>query len=199
MRLSLPHKLLAWALALGLLAASASWARADNFDSAELILAGSAYSASGSNGKGWYDVGDGATYTAWTGWVEYEVYLTAGEWTYGLEVINHGYLGSGWYSTFHVKESITGQTMYIPASDDVAYIGQQTAEIFSDGLYTIRFSWLNDQYGSSYSPVRDANIQINSVFFTKSTPSAGTPEPASGLLLASAVGLVAWVRRRRRG
>lgn len=198
MRFFWSHSLLACLLALGLLWASALPARADSFDSADLILAGSAYSASGSSGKGWNEVGGGATYTSWVGWVEYEVYLTAGEWTYGLEVINRGYLGTNWYSAFHVKESITGQTMYIPASDDKAYVGQQTAQIFSDGLYTIRFSWLNDQYGSSYSPVRDANIQINKVFFDKNTPSAGTPEPASGLLLASAVGLVAWVRRRRR-
>jgi len=189
---------LALVLAAGLLWCAAP-AQADSFGFADLVLSGSDYSSSGSSGSGWTDLSGGVTYTAWKGWVEYEVYLTAGEWNLGLEVINRGYLGTDWYSSFKVRDSITGQTMSIPASDDVAYIGQQTAEIFSDGLYTIRFSWLNDQYGPGFDPVRDANIQINRVFFDKVSPQGGAPEPASGLLMASALGFAAWLRRRRAG
>ncbi|MCF8034500.1 MAG: PEP-CTERM sorting domain-containing protein [Desulfarculaceae bacterium] len=191
------HNLLVWALALSLVLGLAAPVWADNYDSADLILEGSAYSAWGSSGKGWTDLAGGATYSPWAGWVEYEVYLTAGEWTYGLEVINRGYLGTNWYSAFHVRDSITGQTMSIPASDDTAYIGQQTAEIFSDGLYTIRFTWLNDAYSKSGGKVRDANLQINTVFFDKAGSSASTPEPATLLLVAGGLaGLWGWRRRR---
>ena len=198
MRLVSPQSALAFLLAAALFLALAAPAGADSYSTADLILDGSEYSNSGSSGKGWTNLTGGATYTAWKGWVEYEVYLTAGEWTFGLEVINRGYLGSDWYSSFKVQDSITNQVMSIAASDEVANVGTQTAEILSDGVYTIRFSWLNDQYSTAYNPVRDANIQINKVFFDKNTPSAGAPEPASGVLLASAMGFAAWLRRRDR-
>jgi hypothetical protein len=178
--------------ALAILLLAALPAGAYNFSSAELILPGADYSAS--SGR-WFTSPDSAAYTYWRGWVEYEFELTAGEWTFGLEVINRGYLGADWYSRFRVQDSITGQVMEIPASDDTAYVGTQTARIFSDGLYTVRFSWLNDKWGPNFRPVRDANIQINTVFFDK---VASTPEPASGLLLASAMGLTAWLRRQKK-
>jgi hypothetical protein len=179
------------ALAVLVLAAPPAWAY--NYSSAELILPGADYSASG--GGRWFTSPEGAAYTYWRGWVEYEVHLTAGEWTFGLEVINRGYLGANWYSHFRVRDSITGQVMEIPASDDTAYVGTQTAQIFSDGLYTVRFSWLNDKWGPNFRPVRDANIQINTVFFDK---AASAPEPGSGLLLLSAMGVAAWLRRQKK-
>lgn len=186
------------ALALVSPLAGAGPAGAYNYEMADLVLEGQDWSASGS--RQWYlDSDTGATYTNWSGWVEYQVYLTAGNWNFGLEAVNRGYLGTDWYSAFRIRDSITGQVMKVPASDSDPAVVFRNVDIMSDGLYKVRFSWLNDKWDPNLSRTHDANIQINKVFFdnTATTPGTGAPEPGTLLLLGSALaGAAAWRRRR---
>lgn len=141
----------------------------------------------------WYSTPEGAIWTAWSGlWVEYEVDLTAGEWLMGLNVTNQGDLGDGWYTQFEIKSNLSSETIVIPASDDETNFGFTNVDIASDGLYTVRYTWLNDQYSPNQG--LDANIQIDSVFFDNTaTP---VPEPATLFLLGT--GILGFIGYRRK-
>jgi hypothetical protein len=141
----------------------------------------------------WFNGTDGAIWTAWSGeWVEYTTALTTGNWNIGLNVINHGNLGSGWYSQFSVNGA--GTTLNIVASDSEINYGYLNLDLV-EGLYTIRYTWLNDQFAPNQG--LDANIQINSVFFDN-TATAPVPEPATLVLLGSGLAGLAFYRRKKR-
>jgi hypothetical protein len=119
---------------------------------------------------GWEVVGD-VIVSGWADhWVEYSTELSAGNWRIGLNAINQwGPLPSG-YIHFEVltelyddDQEILSGTIEIPASDAEVNHSFVDIDIDSDGLYTVRYTWLNDAIG----PCADANIQINSVFFCK--------------------------------
>ncbi len=159
------------------------------YTGSDIELLGNGYTSASNR---WSDVGDGAIYTAWANeWVEYETYLTAGNWNIGLNVINHGYLGSGWYTQFRIDNTV-GSTITIPASDTEVNNGFININLATDDDYTVRYTWIND----SYDPPRDANIQINSVFFDD-TSTAPVPEPSTILLMGiGLLGLVGYSRKR---
>jgi hypothetical protein len=128
-----------------------------------------------SEGPGWIiDPGVAWTYWSWyEGWIEYTAELNSGNWNIGLNVINHPSdygLGNDpeWYEQFEIKieieNTLTG-LIIVPASDTEENNGFVNIDLL-DGVYTVRFIWLNDKH----EPLiyRDANIQINSVFFDRS-------------------------------
>lgn len=144
--------------------------------------------------KGWIELKDGSIYSPWARqWTEYTAYLTRGVWDIGLNVINHGYLGkNNWYNTFKVRSTLTdtallnNEILKITASDNDMHYGLSSIDILAAGNYTVRYEWLNDKWGGRHDPQhRDANIQIQSVFFNR------VPEPSSlALLLLGAVALM---------
>lgn len=153
-----------------------------------------------SGGNEWYVEGD-AIWTAWANqWVEYTANLTEGNWNIGLNVINHGNLGSGWYSQFEVLNSANNTKIYIPASDTEVNHGFVNVNIgIADaGDYTVRYTWKNDKYAPNMNPPQDANIQINSAFFDN-TETAPVPEPSTMLLLgAGLIGVGVWRRKTQK-
>lgn len=141
----------------------------------------------------WTTLGDGSIYTAWAGqWVTYDVALTEGNWDIGLNVINHGNLGTDWYSEFKIHNSLTEESISITASDDTINSGSVNVDLDA-GIYNITYTWLNDQY----APPLDANIQITSVFFDD-TATAPVPEPGTMFLLGTGLfGLVGLKRKKK--
>jgi len=126
-------------------------------------------------GPGWIiDSGVAWSYWSWNeDWIEYTAELNIGNWNIGLNAINHTThdMGLGndpeWYEQFEIKieieNTLTGQII-VPASDTEENNGFVNIDLL-DGVYTVRFTWLNDKYEPS--TYRDANIQINSVFFDR--------------------------------
>ncbi|MBQ0719249.1 MAG: PEP-CTERM sorting domain-containing protein [Gammaproteobacteria bacterium] len=158
---------------------------------ATVILKGSEYSAISrlyqTNPKvtGWIKLKDDTIYSPWANhWAEYTSFLSKGIWDIGLNVSNHGNLGTNWYDTFKVRSRLTDtaliaqEVLKIDASDKQAHYGLSRVDIATAGNYTVRYQWLNDKWGGRNDPLRrDANIQINSVFFNR------VPEPSTLALL----------------
>jgi len=146
---------------------------------------------------GWIKLQDNTIYSPWARhWAEYTTYLTKGVWDIGLNVINHGNLDVNWYDTFKVRSRltdtalITEEILKIDASDEQINHAFSRVEIATAGNYTVQYKWLNDKWGGRTDPLsRDANIQINSVFFNR------VPEPSSLALLS--LGAIILISRKR--
>lgn len=155
----------------------ASVAYSAPYGDSDIILKGSQFSAVNAlhgidSDFGWFFLDDGEIKTNWSNqWVEYEACLTTGSWNIGLNVTNFGgkIINETWYSNFEVLNSLNNEIILIPAGNTEVNNGYINCDIIADGLYSVRYTWLNDKYDINISG--DANIQINSVFFDKSTPS----------------------------
>ena len=110
-------------------------------------------------------------------WVEYEAYLTEGNWKIGLCAINHSHLGHdglgtdpNWYPQFELSNNLTDDIIIVPASDTSLNYGYFNFEAPEDGNYSVKLRWLNDQAEGTRPdgmPILDANIKIVRVFFDK--------------------------------
>ncbi len=189
-------------------------AHAVPYTGADITLDGAGYALAGA---GWSTVGT-AIRTPWGNrWVEYEVQLSAGNWNIGVNAINDDRTNSGdaikdsVYTGFQISTDWTNDLILIDASDNEVNHGFVNVGIASDGLYTLKLTWLNDSnsYLMQDNPPWDANIQINSVFFDDTnTPKrvlfddtdspVPTPEPGTIFLLGSGlVGLAGYARKSR--
>ncbi len=159
---------------------------------ANIILDGSIYSSI--SGTGWFveeaSIGAYSNYDPSGGtyiWVEYETYLTEGEWNIGLCAINWGDLGPDpeWYPYFELSvivkrenDTVADSIITVPASDTSLNSGYYTVKVPENGLYKVRFAWLNDKYEETRpdgSMALDANIKIARVFFDSDDDDDGVP------------------------
>jgi len=170
----------------------------------EIVLQGNEYSDKwvDSTGRTWWDMGNGDIMSPWEdAWVEYEFNLTAGDWDIGLNAINYLSIGTGWYDSFEVSAVLmsgggvfASEMLNITASEtevnhDYFTVGLDDGNA---GLYTVRYTWLNDKHSRSLG--LDANLQITTAF--AHDPIAPIPEPSTFLLLG--LGLLGVVGLRRK-
>jgi len=138
-------------------------------------------------GPGWI-IDPGVAWSFWAyveDWIEYTAELNSGNWNIGLNAINHTSddMGLGndpeWYEQFEIKieieNTLTGQII-VPASDTEVNNGFVNIDLLDD-IYTVRFTWLNDKFEPSI--YRDANIQINSVFFDRLGDYGSSPNDSN--------------------
>jgi hypothetical protein len=175
--------------------------QASPYTGADIELSGQSYSdlqmRSGNRDR-WFDVGSDSIYSPWSSWAEYTVDLYAGNWNIGINVINHGNIagGTGWYDNFLVRDEYNN-ILNITASDDEIYYDFFNYDIATSGQYTFRFTWFNDKWGGRYDPLhRDANIQINNVFFDD-TATSPVPEPDTILLFGLGLLGLAGLNRKK--
>jgi hypothetical protein len=151
----------------------------------------------------WMELGSTTIATAWdvgycedvhgvSPWLEYTATLTAGTWRIGLNAINVPFESNGlgedptWYPEFEVANSLTEEVILVPASNHEVNYGYTIFEVPTDGEYTVRYAWLNDQTECCRDgglPLLDANIRIMSVFFDRDhadSPSKRVVESVSG-------------------
>ena len=89
--------------------------------------------------------------------------------------INHSHLGHDglgtdpeWYPQFELSNSLTDDIIIVPASDTSLNSGYFYFDVPTDGFYSVRLRWLNDQADGERDdgmPILDANIKIVRVFF----------------------------------
>lgn len=156
--------------------------------------------------KEWYQHKDGTSiFTYWSGLsVEYTTELSEGLWNIGINVANHvennmAGIGDGWYLAFEIDALLNNGVeeqakvlIQIDASDTETQNGYFT-ENLNAGTYTIRYTWMNDQYNPNAT--LDANLKIQSAFFDKVSPVI--PEPTTMALLGlSSLGLLSFKRKK---
>ncbi len=160
---------------------------------ADLVFDGSDFSAvsalkSSPTEDGWTIEGSAIWTNTADQWAEYDVELTAGRWVTGIEAINEGSLGDDpfWYPFYELTVDPGGEPLYMPASDSELQHGFVELDVPVDGVYTVRFTWLNDLAdgelpGGGFE--RDANIRIERVFFDTIgdlAPGTWVENPANG-------------------
>ena len=162
---------LALSLVAGVLAAT-DMAQAAPYVGADLVFDGSDFAAASGQ---WTVDGSAVVANVDDEWVEYEVDLTAGRWTTGVDAVNDVLVSGGnlggdpsWYPQFELSVSLSSETLAVQASDTEVHHGFVEFDVPADGTYTARFTWLNDQ---AEGPLpeggfeRDANLRIERVFF----------------------------------
>ena len=154
----------------------------------------------GTSGWDWKEIGNAIGCRS-TGWVEFSADLEPGNWNIGLNAINWGGELPLWYTDFTIEFSIGSlpawsRTLDVPASNTEVNNAWTNVDVVG-GPDTFRFTWLNDAYEEPPGEdPRDANIQINSVFFDN-TATASVPEPTTMLLLGSGIiGLAGFGRKK---
>ena len=174
-------------------------------DANTITLTGISFSDQEASSK-WFSAPGDAIYTYWSNhWIKYTTYLIPGNYNIGMNVTNHGNLGDpGWYASFQVDG--LGGVLDIDASDSEVNHNFINYYIPVEGDFSIQFTWLNDKWGGMTDPdKRDANIQINSVFFDNTAQfdsrnggdTASIPEPATMLLFGTGLVGIAGLSRRR--
>jgi hypothetical protein len=194
-------KLVAVAMAASVLLVTPLMCHALPFADPDIYLKGNEYTAISTNpGQNWTTNPDGSISNLYAGqWVEYSAYLAVGNWNIGLDVINQGNLGTGWYNEFQVYNGLTNTVFTIPASDTEVFNGYFNTDITTAGTYRVRYTWKNDKWvpGTSQGDI-DANIRIIGAFFDDPPATNAVPEPATLLLLGSGLLGLGLMRNRKK-
>ena len=163
-------------------------ASAEPYLGSDIVVAGKDFSRisainavdpSGPDAYGWF-TRKNSIWTNWPNeWVEYQAYLVPGLWRIGLNVMNIGTNRGdpSWYPEFQFNVEIPGQPAILlkaPASDREETYGYIDINL-PEGIYPIKFSWLNDK--NDPSTRRDANLQINTFFCDRIGEYTPPPPP----------------------